>query len=277
MRLFNEQGQYIKTVENLPIYSKSAGGFYTDNFKYLSNTISKDLVSFFDAWIKNNFQNAENIKEIVITSLYRDPNKDPYPSEAHGMNAACDFAIYPAYLMPFFFTMIHRYFNWRVGISIANYHIHVDHLRRQELGGCKFVEIDAVGRGVWNDPNNLSDDYDKLYWKVLDKYYSGGGSQFLDHIFSGIRGAWREHVPAEQKLSIGMHPLSNTTVGKLGDAIENLPSYLFDVAKDTFVKPSWIAAGLIAWAIYRKSKGQPVIPPSLKRKINQLTAKKKTA
>ena len=205
------------------------------------------------------------------------PNIDAYPSEAHSNNAACDFAIYPAYLMPFFFTMIHRYFNWRVGISISNYHIHVDHLRRQSAGGCKFVEVDQVGRGVWNDPESLSDDYDKLYWKVLDKYYSGGGSEFLDHLFSGIRSAWREHIPAEQKLSIGMHPLSNTTIGKIGEAIENLPSRAFGLFTDTFLKPQWIIAGLAVYAIYRKSKGKPVIPPYLRKKINQLTRKKKTA
>ncbi|HOU83242.1 MAG TPA: hypothetical protein PLH15_02470 [Spirochaetota bacterium] len=280
MRLFNEQGQYIKTAENLPIYSKSAGGFYTDNFKYLSNAISRDLVTFFNMWISNNYDLADKIEDIKITSLYRDPNIDPYPSRAHSRNVACDFYIRPHNLMPYFFCMLHKYFNWRIGISLWNYHIHVDHLEGAENGGVKFVEIGSFGaNSVFNNPDKSStlgfggDAYDKLEGKVLSHY----AINKINYFTSDTTTLWEEHVPVSAKLNMGADPASNTAFYQIKDTIKNLPSSALGGAWNLFGNPQWIIAGLVVWTIYRKSKGKPVIPPSLKRKINQLTAKKKTA
>jgi hypothetical protein len=109
---------------HLTLYSK------IDGFKTIDglNVPARFISAFFQWFIGYKQIPADQIDEIYFTSFKRSGE-----DSAHGRNLACDFVLKPAYLMPLFWSVIHRYSEGNIFLhvpksdqSITNLHIHFD-------------------------------------------------------------------------------------------------------------------------------------------------------
>lgn len=165
------------------------------NRNQLTNPVSRMLYHFFEWYVGTRYVYSNLLTGVEIHSQHR------ADSPTHSQNKAVDFAVYPLWMNPFVFNLIHRFFKLNIYLSLHNRHIHLDSTRVRFINGQwrqwankKLVEVKNVDDKVffidpkkeyflgtprnWINGNNVG---------VADRYDFAEMKTALDSIFAGIR------------------------------------------------------------------------------------------
>lgn len=85
------------------------------------NFIGKTVYNFFQWYVSSRQTYHSLIDTVKIFSLQRSN------SPSHSLNKAVDIGIEPLYFNPYFFNILHEYYQFNIYLSAHNRHLHIDH------------------------------------------------------------------------------------------------------------------------------------------------------